>query len=189
MTTTLCTLCDSYVVKTGTYCEPCINWHGAPEVETAIMCDCNDNYENENENDNDDNEYKIMTSYDDENYEPYSICYGIEDAESVAKDAVSKGVFNYARIINSTCIVDRLFRLYEYKVLTSQTDYDYEIYTSCKTPEEAIKAAKDAVSNGVFDYARVDNSSGPINFMMRENWCDGRDEYEEYIARLAGEYA
>jgi hypothetical protein len=184
MTTTLCTLCDSYVVKTGTYCEPCINWHGVPEVETAIICDCNDNYENYNY----DNEYKIMTSYDDENYEPYSICYGIEDAENIANDAVSKGVFNYARILNSSCIVDSLSRLYEYKVLTSQTGYDYEIYASCKTPEEAIKTAKDAVSNGVFDYARVDNSSGPINFMMREKTCNVGDEYEEYIARLAGEY-
>lgn len=183
MTTTLCTLCDSYVVKTGTYCTPCINLHGVPEVKIAIMYDCN----NDENYDNYGNEYKIMTSYDDENYEPYSICYDIEDAESVAKDAVSKGVFNYARILNSTGIVDRIERLYEYKVLTSQTDYDYKIYTSCKTPEEAINAAKDAVSNGVFDYARVDNSSGPINFMMRENVCDVIDEYEEYIARLAGE--
>ena len=188
MTTTLCTLCDSYVVKTGTYCTPCINWHGVPEVETAIIYDCNSDEYN-NYDDNYDNEYKIMTSFDDENYEPYSICYGIEDAESVAKDAVSKGVFNYARILNSTGIVDRLVRLYEYKVLTSQTDYDYEIYTSCKTLEEAVNVAKDAVSNGVFDYARVDNSSGPINFMMREKLCDVSHEYEEYIARLAEEYA
>ena len=209
MTTTLCALC----INTGNYCYECINWYGVPEVTTEnneekYGCDEYDDevYEHNDEvyeydecdntaYENDEyDEYKIMTSYDNWNYEPYEICNGLDEAESAAKDAVSNGVFNYARILNSTHIVNVMVREknYEYKVLTSNYDYDYELYTSCKTIEEAICVAKDAVSNGHFDYACIKNSSGFINFMMRENILDrqqeARDNYEEYLVNLAEEF-
>ena len=191
MTTTLCTLCDSYVIKTGTYCAPCINWHGIPEIKTALMYNPDDNYD-DNYDDDRDNEYKIMTSNDDENYEPYTICYGIEEAESVAKDAVSNCGFNYARILYQQKIHSSLSNRFEYNVSTSFHDYNYKLYRSCKTLEEALIVAKDAVSNGVFDYARIENTSGEMQFVVRENIWDRQDEaryeYEDELVRLAEDY-